>query len=74
MLFQEECYEKNMGNADRIIRLIVAVIIAVLYFTGNISGTLGIVLGVIAVAFVLTSAIGWCPLYVPLGIRTCKHE
>lgn len=66
--------KKNMGNADRIIRLIVAVIIAVLYFTGNISGTLGIVLGVIAVAFVLTSAIGWCPLYVPLGIRTCKHE
>lgn len=66
--------KKNMGSADRIIRLIVAVIIAVLYFTGKISGTLGIVLGVIAVAFVLTSAIGWCPLYVPLGIRTCKHE
>jgi len=66
--------KKNIGNADCIIRLIVAVIIAVLYFTGKISGTLGIVLGVIAVAFVLTSAIGWCPLYVPLGIRTCKHE
>ncbi|MER3473637.1 MAG: DUF2892 domain-containing protein [Armatimonadota bacterium] len=66
--------KKNIGNADCIIRLIVAVIIAVLYFTGKISGTLGMVLGVIAVAFVLTSAIGWCPLYVPLGIRTCKHE
>ncbi|MEO1766944.1 YgaP family membrane protein [Thiobacter aerophilum] len=66
--------KKNMGGADRIIRLIIAAIIAVLYFTGQISGTLAIILGIIAIAFLLTSLIGWCPLYVPFKISTCKHE
>lgn len=66
--------KKNMGNADRIVRLVVAAIIAVLYFTGQISGTLAVVLGIVAIAFVLTAAIGWCPLYAPFGIRTCKDE
>lgn len=66
--------KKNMGGADRIIRLIIAAIIAVLYFTGQISGTLAIILGIIAIAFLVTSLIGWCPLYVPFKISTCKHE
>ncbi|MCW5520636.1 DUF2892 domain-containing protein [Aureitalea sp. L0-47] len=63
--------KKNMGTADRIIRVIIAAIVAVLYFTGTISGTLGIVLLVLAGVFVLTSLISFCPLYAPLGIRTC---
>ncbi len=62
----------NMGTADRIIRFIIAAIVAVLFFTGAISGTLGIVLMVLAGVFVLTSLIGFCPLYAPFGIRTCK--
>ena len=64
--------KKNMGSADRIIRTIIAALIAVLYFTGTISGTLGIVLLVFAVIFLLTSFISFCPLYAPLGINTCK--
>ena len=61
-----------MGTADRIIRLIIAAIIGTLYFTGNISGTLAIVLLALAVVFVLTSFVGFCPLYAPFGIRTCS--
>ena len=61
-----------MGSADKIIRLIIAAIIGLLYFTGTISGTLGIVLLVLAVIFVLTSFISFCPLYAPFGIRTCS--
>ncbi len=63
--------KKNMGTADRIIRVIVAVIVGVLYFTGTITGTLGIILLVLAGVFVLTSLISFCPLYAPFGIRTC---
>jgi len=64
--------KKNMGSADRIIRLVLAAIVAVLYFTNIITGTLGIVLLIIAGVFVLTSLISFCPLYLPFGIKTCK--
>jgi fatty acid desaturase len=64
--------KKNMGSADRIIRVIIAAIVAVLYFTGIVSGTLGIVLLVLAGIFVLTSFISFCPLYAPFGISTCS--
>jgi hypothetical protein len=64
----------NMGSADRIIRLIVAAVIAVLYFTDGIPGTLGIVLLILAGVFVLTSFIGFCPLYAPFGIKTCSKQ
>jgi hypothetical protein len=63
---------QNMGTADKIIRLAVVAIIAILYFTGQITGTAAIVLGIIAVAFLVTSLIGWCPTYVPFGISTKK--
>jgi hypothetical protein len=66
--------KKNMSSADKIIRLIVAAIIAVLYFTNTISGTLGIVLLVLAIVFVLTSLISFCPLYTIFGISTNKEE
>ncbi len=63
---------KNMGSADKIIRIIIAVIIGILYYTGTISGTFGLILLILAGIFVLTSLIGFCPLYKPFGINTCK--
>lgn len=64
--------KKNMGSSDRIIRTIIAIVIAVLYFTGTVSGTLGIILLVLAGVFLLTSFVSFCPLYAPFGISTCK--
>jgi hypothetical protein len=66
--------KKNMGNADRIIRLLLAVVVAVLYFTNVITGTLGIVLLVVAGVFVLTSVISFCPLYTLIGLNTCPAK
>lgn len=62
--------KRNMGLADRALRVAVAVVILLLYVTGMISGTVAIVLGVLALVFVLTSAVGTCPLYLPLGVDT----
>ncbi len=59
-----------MGTIDRIIRTVLAILVGVLYFTGQISGTVAIVLGVLAVIFLLTSFISFCPLYLPFGIST----
>jgi len=61
-----------MGNADRLIRSVIAVVVAALYFTDVITGTLGIVLMVFAAIFLLTSLVSFCPLYAPFGIKTCK--
>jgi len=66
--------KKNMGSADKIIRIIIAVVIGVLFFTNIISGTLGIVLLSLAGVFVLTSLISFCPLYTLLGISTCHTK
>lgn len=63
-----------MGTTDKMIRVIVAVILAVLYFTKIVTGTLGIVLLVLAAVFLLTSSLSFCPLYTPLGISTCKTK
>lgn len=60
--------------ADKAIRILIAVVIGVLYFTNIISGTLAIILGIVAVAFVLTSFISFCPLYLPFGISTLKKK
>ena len=62
--------KKNMGTADRIIRVIVAAIVVILYFTNVLSGVLGIVLLILSGVFVFTSLISYCPLYAPLGLRT----
>lgn len=64
--------KNNVGTADRIIRIILAIVMAALYFTGTVTGTFGIVLVVLAGVFVLTSLIGFCPIYAILGIKTCK--
>lgn len=66
--------KKNMGNADRIIRLIIAVVLLVLYFNGTVSGTLGIVALLLAGIFILTSFISSCPLYLPFGLSTKSKE
>ncbi len=65
---------KNMGAADRVIRILLAVIVGLLYFTDRITGTAAIILGVIAIIFLLTSSIGTCPLYFPLKISTTKKK
>ncbi|MCU0361098.1 MAG: DUF2892 domain-containing protein [Bacteroidia bacterium] len=63
--------KKNMGTADRIIRLLIAAIIALIYYSGIVTGTLGIVLLILALVFVATSFISFCPLYAMFGISTC---
>lgn len=65
--------QANMGTLDRTLRTAAAVVIVVLYAGGFIGGTLAIVLGVIAAAFLVTSAVGWCPVYVPLGLSTRRR-
>ncbi len=62
--------KKNMGTIDKVIRILVAVVIAILFFTNVVTGTLGIVLLVLAFVFVITSFISFCPLYWPFGINT----
>ncbi|CAN5866916.1 hypothetical protein BH11BAC4_BH11BAC4_02680 [soil metagenome] len=66
--------KKNMGSADRITRLVIAAVLAILYFTNTITGTFGIVALVLAAVLVLTSFISFCPLYLPFGISTCKTK
>ncbi len=61
----------NMGQADRIIRPLLAVVFLLLYLTGTVTGVVGIILLVLAAIFLLTSAIGFCPLYRLLGFNTC---
>ncbi|MGV8878122.1 MAG: YgaP family membrane protein [Sphingobacteriaceae bacterium] len=62
--------KKNIGSVDRFIRILIAVLIAILYFTNQISGTAAILLGVLAIVFVATSFMRFCPLYLPFSIST----
>lgn len=64
---------KNMETLDRTLRLVIAAAVAVFYFTGNLSGLAAIILGILAVVFVATSLVGFCPLYLPLGLSTRKR-
>ena len=66
--------KKNMGSIDKLVRVLVAVVIGVLYFTNQITGIAAIILGIFAVVFLLTSAIGFCPLYLPLKLSTIKKK
>ena len=66
--------KKNMGNVDKMIRVFVAIIFSVLYFTQTVTGTLGIILLIVGAVFLLTSLVSFCPLYLPLGINTCKKK
>jgi len=66
--------KKNMGISDRMIRIIVAVAFIILYASGTIPGILGIVLIVLALIFVLTSMVSFCPLYLPFGLNTLAKK
>ncbi|WP_291274344.1 DUF2892 domain-containing protein [Flavobacterium sp.] len=66
--------KKNMGTADKLIRLIVAATIAYLYYNGTLTGTLGTLLLIVAAIFVLTALISFCPLYTLMGITTCATK
>ena len=66
--------KKNMGKVDKILRVIVAMVIGLLYFNKSISGMLGMVLLVLAIVFLLTSLISFCPLYLPFGIDTRENK
>ena len=63
-----------MGTIDKVIRILVAVVVVILYFTHVISGILAIILLILAAVFVVTSFLGFCPLYIPLGLNTGKKE
>jgi len=66
--------KKNMGNADRIVRLVIAAVVGILWVTGVVQGALAIGLMAVAGIFVATSAISFCPLYSIFGIKTCPLE
>jgi len=66
--------KKNMGTADKIIRILLAVVFAALYFTGTVTGTWGIILLILAAVFLLTSLVSFCPLYLPFHINTNKKK
>jgi len=64
--------KKNMGAIDRVVRFLVALLIAILYFTDQISGVAAIILGIFAVVFLVTSFMSSCPLYMPFKLSTIK--
>jgi hypothetical protein len=66
--------KKNMGTIDITLRLIIAAVVIALYFTQFITGTVGIILLVLAGVFILTSLLSFCPLYLPFGLNTRKKE
>ncbi|MBT8325509.1 MAG: DUF2892 domain-containing protein [Winogradskyella sp.] len=66
--------KKNMGNADRGIRLGIALLIVILYFAEILQGTLAYILLALSTIFVLTSFVSFCPLYAPFGLSTCKRK
>ncbi len=66
--------KKNVGNTDKLIRLVIALVIAVLYFADLISGTLAIILGIVALAMVATSLLNFCGLYSIFGFSTCEKS
>ncbi|HRG18580.1 MAG TPA: DUF2892 domain-containing protein [Flavobacterium lutivivi] len=66
--------KKNMGNADRIIRVILAIVLIYLFYSGTLTGTLGYVSLVFGIVFILTSLVSFCPLYPILGINTCSTK
>jgi len=66
--------KKNMGTVDRVIRVLIAVVFAVLFFTKVVTGIPGIILLVLAVVFLLTSVVSFCPLYLPFKLSTRGKE
>ena len=63
-----------MGTIDKVVRILAAIVIAGLYFANIISGTVAIVILIIAGIFIFTSFMSFCPLYYPFGISTRKEQ
>ncbi len=66
--------KKNMGNTDKVIRILIAIVFVALYLTHVVTGTVGIILLVLAAVLVLTSLVSFCPLYLPFKISTLKKK
>jgi hypothetical protein len=66
--------KKNLGTIDKVLRVLFAIVIAVMYLTNVIVGTAAMILGLLAVVFLLTSALGFCPLYLPFQLSTKKGQ
>ena len=66
--------KKNMGSYDKLIRLVVAIVLIILYYKGAFGSTLGIVVLVVAFVLTLTSLMSFCPLYTLFGLNTCKKK
>jgi hypothetical protein len=62
----------NMSSADRMIRVVLVAIFAYLYFSGTVVGIFGLILLILAIVFLGTSIIGFCPIYKIFGVSTCK--
>jgi amino acid transporter len=71
---KEKHMKKNMGTIDRIIRIVLAIVVAILYMNGSITGVAAVILGILALVFIITSLIGFCPLYVPFKISTISKS
>lgn len=66
--------KKNMGSADKMIRLLLVVVVLILMITGVVSGVWAVILGILAAVFLITSFVGFCPLYYPFGLSTKKEK
>lgn len=66
--------KKNMGNADRVIRVIIAIVFVSLYYTGTLTGFIGITLMILSTIFVITSFLSFCPIYAIVGIDSCPAK
>lgn len=67
-------FKNNMGGADRAIRGIVGIILLALYFMGTVVGIWGWLALIVGIVFLATAVIGWCPAYMPFGIKTCSTK
>lgn len=65
--------KKNVGSIDRMVRILVAFVVAVLYITDQVTGLAAIILGVVAVIFLVTSSLSFCPIYAGLKVSTNKE-
>ncbi|MDQ7041161.1 MAG: DUF2892 domain-containing protein [Rhodothermus sp.] len=66
--------KRNVGTIDRVVRIGIALVIGVLYLTGQLSGTAAVILGIVALIFLITGLVGSCPLYAVLGMSTCPRK
>lgn len=66
--------KKNVGNTDKVIRIVLGLLFGILYFTNSVTGTLGIIFLVFGFVFIITSLIGFCPIYPLFGINTCPNK